>query len=82
MTEPFYDEEAEKYRAKKLVDEKNMVHFLIYPFQNFFQSVKKMIGPNGKIMNGCLPEFDVAFGINYTHISNQLMILGDGEFSA
>ena len=46
----------------------------------FSQSVKKLIGPNGKIVNGCSLDFDVAFGINYTQISNQLMILGDGHF--
>lgn len=37
------------------------------------------MGPNGKIINGCTLELDIAFGINYTHISNQLMILGDGK---
>lgn len=37
-----------------------------------------MLGPNGKINNGYTLDFDVAFGINYTHISNQLLILGDG----
>jgi len=41
-----------------------------------------MIGPNGKVINGSSLEFDVAFGINYTHISNQLMILGDGNLFA
>ena len=37
-----------------------------------------MVGSNGKVINGYTLDFDIAFGINNTQISNQLMILGDG----
>ena len=63
------------YLKKQL--KKGMQFF--YNIKNLLKKIIKLKIIKSKCQNLISLEFDLAFGINYSLISNQLQIVGDGE---